>query len=147
MEQQNFYNKNNKLSKESFTNIKSNSSLNNNRESISTTFNSNNKKDPDIDEVTRLVYSGQSKFLLSKIAQELIDDFNEFSKNIADTQNNSLELMGADLEKYIKAAADEKKKLDVLKYSENEIIEKIKVINSIKEKFNIDVNVEEHLSQ
>lgn len=149
-QQQNYYNNinnNKQTNRESITNQKVNNNVNKNRVTISTICSSNYKKDDQFDEITRAVYSGQSKNLLSKIAQDLIDDFNEFSKNITETQNTMLESMGADIENYIKVTADEKKKLDVMKYSENEIIEKIKVINSIKEKFNIDVNVEEHLSQ
>ncbi len=146
MEKQNFYSNNKQPNRDSASNVKVNNGINNNRSSLSTVCNSNFKND-ELDEITRAVYSGQSKVLLSKIAQELIDDFNEFSKNITETQNSCLEQMGADIEMYIKITADEKKKLDSLKYSENEIVEKIKVINSIKEKFNIDVNVNEHLSQ
>lgn len=100
-----------------------------------------------ISDIEASIKSNQSKQLLSSIAQSMIEDFNEFSNSITNINNSYLEMTGEVVERFIQVAAEEKKKVDNLKINEKQILEKVSMINSIKEKFNLSIDVEKHLSQ
>jgi len=85
--------------------------------------------------IREYVRKGETKQILSKLATEIIQDFNDFTISADAKLKDSMILSSTALESFIQATAEEKRKLDALKQNESIIEEKLKMINEFKSKF------------
>lgn len=86
-------------------------------------------------EIDSFVHKGESKVLLTQLAKSLVEEFNQFSNDLVTVFNSSIEENSGLIQNYIKASAEEKKKLDSMKGKGSERQAKLEMLLNIKNKF------------